>query len=78
MCVNGKNHQRVHRHLLTNHLHNNVLAKFYCDVITGSYLQLINTSISTFFNKRCIFLTEQQRRRRPKMDKKKLRRWSSR
>ena len=42
-----------------------VLVKFYCDdVITRSHLQLINTSISTFFNKLRVFLVQQRRRRK--------------
>ena len=34
-----------------------VLVKFYCDVITKSRLQLINTLIDTFFSKLHAFLT---------------------
>ena len=51
-----------------------VLVKFYCDVITRSRLQLINTSINTFFSKLCAFLAEQRRRRKamPVMVKRKL------
>ena len=41
-----------------------VLIKFYCDVITRSHLQPINTSIDTFFNKLRAFLAEQRRRRK--------------
>ena len=36
-----------------------VLVKFYCDVITRTRLQLINTFIDTFFIKFCAFLMEQ-------------------
>ena len=36
----------------------------YCDVITRSHLQFINTSIDTFFSKLCAFLTEQRRTRK--------------
>ena len=39
------------------------LVKFYCDVITRSCLQLINTSIDTFFSKLCAFLVERRRRK---------------
>ena len=35
-----------------------VLVKFYCDVITRRHLQLINTSIDTFFSKLRAFLAE--------------------
>ena len=38
--------------------------KFYCDVITRSGLQLINTLIDTLFCKLCTFLTQQRRRRK--------------
>ena len=38
-----------------------VLVKFYCDVITRSHLQFINT---TFFSKLHAFLAEQRRRRK--------------
>ena len=41
-----------------------VLVKFYCDVIIRSRLQLINTSINTFFSKLCAFLAEQRRRKK--------------
>ena len=41
-----------------------VLLKFYSDVITRNCLQLINTSIDTFFRKLCAFLAEQKRRRK--------------
>ena len=41
-----------------------VLVKLYCDVITRSRLQLINTSIDTFFSKLHAFLVEQRRRRK--------------
>ena len=37
-----------------------VLVKFYCDVMTRSRLQQINTSIYTFFSKLNAFLTEQK------------------
>ena len=40
-----------------------VLVKFYCDVITRSCLQLINTSINTFFSELRAFLAEQRRRK---------------
>ena len=35
-----------------------MLVKSYCDVITRSRLQLINTSIDTFFSKLSVFLAE--------------------
>ena len=41
-----------------------VMVKFYCDVITRSHLQLIDTSIDTFFCKLCDFLAKQGRRRK--------------
>ena len=44
------------------------LVKFYCDVITRNCLQLMNTSIDTFFSKLCAFLAE----RRLMMVKRKL------
>ena len=40
-----------------------VLVKFYCDVIARSRLQLITTSINTFFSKLHAFLVEQRRRK---------------
>ena len=43
-----------------------VLVKFYCGVITRSRLQLINTSIDTFFSKFCAFLVEQRKRKKVK------------
>ena len=49
-----------------------VLVKFYCDAITRSRLQLINTSIDTFFSKLYAFLAEQRRKGRPVMVKRKL------
>ena len=39
------------------------MVKFYCDVITRSHLQLINTSIDTFFSKLRAVLAEQRRRK---------------
>ena len=45
-------------------LYHVVLVKFYCDVITRSHLQLINTSINTFFSKLRAFLAKQRRRRK--------------
>ena len=49
-----------------------VLVKFYCDVITRSRLQLINTSIDTFFKISYFraFLVEQRRRRKAKVKRK--------
>ena len=44
-------------------------SKFYCDLITRSHLQLIDTSIDTFFSKFRNFLAEQ---RRPMIVKRKL------
>ena len=41
-----------------------VLVRFYCDVITRSRIQLINTLINTFFSKLRAFLAEQRRRRK--------------
>ena len=38
--------------------------KFYCDVITRSRLQLINTSIDTFFSELRAFLADQRRTRK--------------
>ena len=49
-----------------------VLAKFYYDVITRRCLQLIDTSIDTFFSKLRAFLAEQRRRGRPVMVERKL------
>ena len=49
-----------------------MLVKFYFDVIARSRLQLINTSINTFFSKLCAFSAEQRRRRKAMMDKRKL------
>ena len=49
-----------------------VLVKFYCDVINRSRLQLICTSINTFFCKLCTFLAEQRRRRRKTNDGQKV------
>ena len=46
-----------------------VLVKFYGDVITRSYLLLMNTLINTFFSKLRAFLVEQGR---PMMVKRKL------
>ena len=46
--------------------------KFYCDVITRSRLQFINTSIDTFFSKFCGFLADQREQGRPMMVKRKL------
>ena len=43
-----------------------ILVKFYCDVITRSRLQPINTSIDTFFSKLRAFLVEQKRRKKAK------------
>ena len=43
---------------------NSIMVKFYCDAITRSRLQLINTSIVTFVNKPGAFLAEQRRRRK--------------
>ena len=40
------------------------LVKFYCDVITRSRLQLINTSIDTFFRELRTFLADQRRTRK--------------
>ena len=51
--------------------------KLYCDVITRSRLQLINTSINTFFSKLCAFLV-QQRRKKKVNDGCKEARWCSR
>ena len=48
-----------------------VLIKFYCDVITRSHLQLINTSIDTFFSKLGVVLVEEEQLR-PMMVKRKL------
>ena len=45
--------------------------KFYCDVITRSRLQLINTSIDTFFNKLCAFFIA-NKEGRPMMVKRNL------
>ena len=45
-----------------------VLVKFYFDVITKSFLQLINTWIDIFF---CAFLADKEERR-PVMVKRKL------
>ena len=39
------------------------VGKVYCDVITRSRLQLINTLIDTFFSKLRAFLTGQKRRK---------------
>ena len=39
------------------------LVKFYCDLITRSHLQPINTLIDTFFSKLRAFLVEQRRRK---------------
>ena len=41
-----------------------VLIKSYCEVITRSHLQLINTLIETFFSKLRAFLVEQKGRRK--------------
>ena len=49
-------HSAVPRHAL-------LWVSFYCDVITKSCLQLINTLIDTFFSKLCAFLAEQRRRK---------------
>ena len=49
-----------------------VFVKFYCNVIARSRLQLINTSIDTFFSKLDAFLVEQKEQGRPKMVKRKL------
>ena len=49
-----------------------VLVEFYCDIITRSYLQTINTLIDTFFSNLCTFLVEQRRKGRPMMVKRKL------
>ena len=38
--------------------------KVYCDVITRSRLQLINTSIDTFFSELRAFLADQRRTRK--------------
>ena len=46
-----------------------MLVKFYCDVITRSCLQLINTLIDAFFSKLDAFLVDQKR---PMMVKWKL------
>ena len=51
--------ESIHRTLYS--FYHAVLVKFYCDVITRSRLQLINTSINTFFSKLCAFLVEQRR-----------------
>ena len=68
------NRSGVYRRLLTNRLHgkahvHGMHALFYhvvkvnCDVITRSRLQLINTSIHTFFSKLHAFLADQRRRK---------------
>ena len=49
-----------------------VLVKFYSDIITRTRLQLINTSINSFFSKLCTFLGEQREEGRPVMVKRKL------
>ena len=46
--------------------------KCYCDVIARSRLQLINTSIDTFFSKLDAFLVEEKEQGKPKMVKRKL------
>ena len=53
------------QHLSTHYtFYHVVLVKFYCNVITIRRLQLINTSINTFFSKLRAFLAEQKRRRK--------------
>ena len=47
-----------------------VSVKFYGDVIAIHHLQLINTSINTFFSKLRAFLAEQRRRRKASDDLK--------
>ena len=49
-----------------------VLVKFYCDVITRSRLQLINTSIETSFSEFHAFLVEREEEGRAMMIKRKL------
>ena len=49
-----------------------VLVKFYCDVITRSRLQLIKTSIDTFFSKLRAFLADKKEEGRLMMVKRKL------
>ena len=48
------------------------LANFYCDVITRSHLQLINTLINAFFSTLHAFLAEQRKEGKLMMVKKKL------
>ena len=48
------------------------LVKFYCDVITRSRLQFINTSIDTFFSELRAFLADQRRTRKANDGKRKL------
>ena len=48
-----------------------VLVKFICDVVTRSRLQLIDTSIDTFFSKLNAFLVEQRKEGRPVMVQRK-------
>ena len=49
-----------------------MFVKFYCDVIARSHLQLINTSIDTFFSKLDAFLADQKEQAGPKMVKRKV------
>ena len=49
-----------------------VFVEIYCDVIAKSLLQLINTSIDTFFSTLDAFLAQQKDQGRPKMVKRKV------
>ena len=46
------------------------VGEVYCDIITRSRLQLVNTSIDSFFSKLCAFLTGQRRTRKANDGKK--------
>ena len=60
----SKSHKNSNIHAVASNI-----PKFYCDIITRSHLQLINTSIDTFFSKLRAFLAEQRKKRRPVMEK---------
>ena len=70
-CIQYINSIHARVHCTRYSFYHVVLVKFYCDVITRSHLQLINSLINTFFSKLYAFLQNKEEGR-PVMVKRKL------